>query len=149
MPSPARHTLLLLVLAVLPLAAVAGEPSAEHYVRWLYAALLSDDENASARYSPRLDRLWADCEAREAATGDACVDFSMFVMGNDFDLSDIEVHEMAGDGQKAVVQARFKNFGVETSVTYDLVHDKDGWMIDEMTSGRCILSEILEDRSTC
>jgi len=47
------------------------------------------------------------------------------------------------------VQARFKNFGVETSVTYELVHDQDGWMIDEMTSGRCILSEILEARSTC
>jgi hypothetical protein len=39
-----------------------------------------------ARYSPRIDAIWADCEKLEKETGDACLEFSMLVMGNDADV---------------------------------------------------------------
>jgi hypothetical protein len=43
-----------------------------------------------------------------------------------------------------VVDARFKNFGKVTTVTYDLRRDKRGWMIDEMRSGCYVLSRALK-----
>jgi hypothetical protein len=34
-------------------------------------------------------------------------------------------------------------------VTYDLIRDKHGWMIDEMRSGCYVLSEALQQKSKC
>jgi hypothetical protein len=48
-----------------------------------------------------------------------------------------------------MVDARFKNLGKDTTVTYDLIRDKRGWMIDEMRSGCYILSEALQRKSKC
>ena len=68
----------------------------------------------------------------------------MIVMGNDFDLSDVHAVLIKEDKKSAVVDARFKNFGKATTVTYDLLRDKRGWMIDETPSGCYVLSEALQ-----
>jgi hypothetical protein len=110
----------------------AEDMTAAAYVESLYA----DPENpgGNPRYSPRLDRLWAECWAMEERTGDACVDYDMFVQGNDFKLTDLTFETTAAAGDTATVTVRFKNFGEPATVVFDLVRDGEGWMIEEMTS---------------
>ena len=73
----------------------------------------------------------------------------MIVMGNDFDLSDVTAVLIKGGDRSAVVDARFKNFGKMTFVTYELVRDRNGWMIDEMRSGCYLLTEALQQEAKC
>lgn len=101
------------------------------------------------RYTPRTAKLWDECFAHAEADGDACMDFDMFVQGNDFDLSDIEVEQVSGNAEHAVVRARFKNFGKDETVIFELIHDDQGWVIDEITSGCNVLTEHLQGKSTC
>ena len=103
----------------------------------------------TARYSPRLEKLWDECERRARDNGDACMDFSMIVMGNDALLTDVKVVQKKAGAKSAVVDANFKNLGKDTTVTYDLLRDKRGWMIDEMRSGCYVLSEALQQKSKC
>jgi hypothetical protein len=120
----------------------AAEQSAVAYVESIYAD--RESPGGTARYSPRLDKLWAECEERAKAAGDACMDYSMIVMGNDALLTDVEIeHKEVGPGT-AVVEAHFKNLGADTTVTYDLIHDDEGWAIDGMTSGCTTLTGALK-----
>jgi hypothetical protein len=83
----------LFIVAGAPCAAIAKTQSATAYVFSLY------DPNAlggTARYSPRLQKLWDECEATARKKGEACMDFSMIVMGNDFELSDVEAKLIKG-----------------------------------------------------
>ncbi len=121
-------------------AAIAHVRSAADYVLSLY------DPHAlggTARYGPRLQTLWDDCEAKAKREGYACMDFSMIVMGNDFALSDVHAVPIEIGAARAVVDARFKNFGKPTVVTYDLLRDSEGWAIDEIRSGCYVLSRAL------
>jgi hypothetical protein len=136
--------LALFVFAAVP--AFAQEQDAASYVRSLYPP---DDPNAAPRYSARTAALWDTCEAVAKKNGDACMDFDMIVQGNDFELSDIKVEQVSGDADKAVVKADFKNFGKPVTVMFDLIHDKDGWAIDEIVSGCNKLTEHLQGTSTC
>jgi hypothetical protein len=103
----------------------------------------------TARYSPRLEKLWDECERRARDNGDACMDFSMIVMGNDALVTDLKVEQKRGDPKSAVVDAHFKNLGADTTVTYDLIRDQQGWAIEEMRSGCYVLSEALQQQSKC
>jgi hypothetical protein len=142
---PLAIVALLSVTAIL--SARAEAQSASAYVESIYAD--RESPGGTARYSSRLDKLLAECEQREKDTGDACMDFSMIVMGNDALLTDVTVEQKKSGPNTAVVDAHFKNLGKDTTVTYDLIRDQQGWMIDEMTSGCYLLSEILQDRSSC
>lgn len=51
--------------------------------------------------------------------------------------------------RNAVVRARFKNFGKDETVIFELIHDDQGWVIDEITSGCNVLTEHLQGKSTC
>jgi hypothetical protein len=123
--------------------ALQAEQSAVAYVESIYAD--RESPGGTARYSPRLDKLWAECEERAKAAGDACMDYSMIVMGNDALLTDVKIEQKQSGPGTAVVEAHFKNLGTATTVTYDLVHDSEGWAIDEMTSGCTTLSGVLKD----
>jgi len=136
----------LLVLAPTPHVAAAKQQSAVAYVESLYDPIAL---GGTARYSPRLQKLWDECEATAKKNGDACMDFSMIVIGNDFDLSDVHAVLIKEEKRSAVVDARFKNFGKATTVTYDLLRDRHGWMIDEMRSGCYVLSEALQQKAKC
>ncbi len=94
-----------------------AQQSAVAYVLSLYDP---DALGGTARYTPRTQKLWDDCFRIAKKNGDACMDFSMIVMGNDFDLSDVHAVLIKEDKKSAVVDARFKNFGKATTVTYDL-----------------------------
>jgi hypothetical protein len=137
----------LLILATLPAAATVKQQSAVAYVESIYAD--RESPGGTARYSPRLDKLWDECYRRAKKNGDACMDFSMIVMGNDAELTDVTVVQKKGGAKSAIVDAHFKNFGKDTTVTYDLIRDKQGWMIDEMRSGCYVLSDSLQDKAKC
>jgi hypothetical protein len=147
MPKAAQSAAIaLLLLVVVNSAALSAKQSAVDYVLSLYDP---DALGGTARYTPSTQKLWDDCEATAKKNGDACMDFSMIVMGNDFDLSDVTAKLIKGGGRSAVVDARFKNFGKLTFVTYELVRDRDGWMIDEMRSGCYLLTEALQQKAKC
>ncbi len=139
--------LALAILAAVPGAALAKTQSAVAYVESIYAD--HESPGGTARYSPRLQKLWDECYRIAKKNGDACMDFSMIVMGNDALLTDIKVKQIEGGPKAAVVDAYFKNLGKATTVTYDLLHDKQGWMIDEMRSGCYLLSEALQQKAKC
>jgi hypothetical protein len=120
--------------------------SAVDYVLSLYAP---DALGGTARYTPRTQKLWDECFRIAKKNGDACMDFSMIVMGNDFELSDVHAVLIKEDKKSAVVDARFKNFGKMTFVTYELVRGRKGWMIDEMRSGCYLLTEALQQKAKC
>ncbi len=104
----------LLLLASASCTALAkSQQSAAAYVESLY------DPNAlggTARYTPRTQKLWDDCFRLAKKNGDACMDFSMIVMGNDFDLSDVHAvldqgrHEIGG-GRRAFQEFRQGDHG--------------------------------------
>jgi hypothetical protein len=137
----------LLILVALPEAAPAGEQSAVAYVESIYAD--RESPGGTVRYSARLSKIYDACERRAKANGDACMDFSMIVMGNDAELTDVNVTQQEGGQNTAVVDAHFKNVGKDTTVTYDLIRDKQGWAIDEMRSSCYLLSEVLRGKSKC
>ncbi len=137
----------LLLLACHPSLATAKPQSAVAYVESIYAD--RESPGGTVRYSPRLDKLWDECERRAKKNGDACMDFSMIVMGNDAELTDVKVEQKKTGPKSAVVDAHFNNLGKDTTVTYDLIRDKQGWMIDEMRSGCYVLSEALQDKAKC
>lgn len=108
-----RHQLWLAALAFVLFSAMpaarAEDQGAAAYIRSFYPP--DDPKAPEARYTPRTAKLWDECRAQEEQTGDACMDFDMFVQGNDFELSDIKVEQVSGDAKQAVVRAQFKNFG--------------------------------------
>ena len=138
--------LLLLLAVLLPSPALPGDQHAAAYIQSLYA---EEEPLRKARFSPRLDRLWAECYRQESEEGYVCLDFDMFVMGQDAALTDLAITQTSGGADKAVVDAHFKNFGKDHIVKFDLSRDSKGWMIDEMRSGCYILSELLQEQSDC
>jgi hypothetical protein len=105
-------------------AALAEDQGAAAYIRAFYPP---DAPNApQARYTPRTAALWDQCFKRAEANGDACMDFDMFVQGNDFDLADVKTEQISGDAKEAVVRAQFKNFGKDETVMFNLIHDDQG-----------------------
>ena len=142
----AQFAFALLILACAQNVAHAKTQSATAYVLSLYDL---GELGGTARYTPRTQHLWDECFRIAKKNGDACMDFSMIVMGNDFDLSDVKAVLIKAANRSAVVDARFKNFGKLTTVTYELVRDKHGWMIDEMRSGCYLLTEALQQKAKC
>ena len=123
----------LLILVAAPLATIAADGDAAAYVRTLYE--IKDNPGKDARFTPRLEALRAECEKKAEAEEDICIDYDMFVQGQDFELTDLNVEEVSGSADKATVKATFKNFGEAKEVTLDLIRDDKGWVIDEMMSG--------------
>jgi hypothetical protein len=89
----------LLIAAALPVAAAPKGQSAVAYVESIYAD--HESPGGAARYSPRLDGLWDECYALAKKNGDACMDFSMIVMGNDALLTDVKVQQKKGGPHSA------------------------------------------------
>ena len=147
-----RYRGLLVIAASLMLAGsgfsafAADQETATAYIKSLYAL---PEPQSKARYSPRLEKLWAECYRQEKEQGFACLDFYMVVMAQDTEMSGLKIKQQSGDANKAAVQAKFKNFGEDHTVTFDLLHDDKGWMIDEMRSGCYILTELLQEQSNC
>ena len=123
-----------------PTSPSAAETVAAAYVRTLYEN--KDNPGKDARFTPRLEALRAECEKKAEAEEDICIDYDMFVQGQDLELTDLNVEDVSGSADKATVKATFKNFGEAKEVTFDLIRDDKGWVIDEMMSGCQSLSNL-------
>ena len=86
--------------------ALAKTQSAVAYVELIYAD--RESPGGTARYSPRTQKLWDDCYRIAKKNGDACMDFSMIVMGNDALLTDVKVVQKKAGAKSAVVDAQFQ-----------------------------------------
>ena len=83
-------------------------------------------------YSKRLQGL------RDAvAESDAgLIDWDVFVNGNDWVLSDVQIKLVAKSAARAKVHASFKNFKKPQDIMFDLVFEDGRWRIDDIASIR-------------
>jgi hypothetical protein len=135
-----------LVLAPAPLA--AAEQDAVAYITERYGD--APEPGGKARYSPRIDKLWAECNKREKKTGEPCMDFDIWVNAQDWEIKNLKIDPVKNEGNKSTVKASFDNFGRHEDISYDLIKDKKGWTVDEISTGCDTLSGVLQGKpSTC
>jgi hypothetical protein len=133
----------LLLASLAGLLSAAEDQSAAAYVEALYAA---EWPGKGARYSPRIEALWAACEKKAEAAEEPCMDFDFFIMGQDYVLSDLKIEPQKDDDKTAKVRVSFDNQGRDIVLLFDLIRDTKGWMIEEMTAECETLSGALEHK---
>jgi hypothetical protein len=95
-------------------------------------------------YSERLRQLFSE-QANSAQTIDVettgsiggaapAVDFNPFIDADHGLLMDVAIGEPMIVGNKALVTVGFHNFDQPTLLTIALVHEADGWKVDDVTS---------------
>lgn len=75
----------------------------------------------------------ADEEAAEPGEQGA-LSFDPYIVGQDWELSDLEIGEPAITGDTAEVEVSFRNFGEDQVLTYELAREDGGWRIDDVIS---------------
>jgi Protein of unknown function (DUF3828) len=99
-------------------------------------------------YSKRLQAL-IDKDATETPEGMVGrIDWDVFVDGQDWQLTNLDIKEMSRGGASAEVRATFKNFGQPRDMLFDLVRENGHWRIDEIQETlkpRWAMSKILSD----
>jgi Protein of unknown function (DUF3828) len=99
-------------------------------------------------YSKRLQAL-IDKDASETPEGTAGrIDWDVFVDGQDWQLTDLDIKEVSRGDAAAEVRATFKNFGAPRDMLFDLVRENGHWRIDEIEETlkpRWAMSKILSD----
>lgn len=132
----------------LTLPALAEGQTAAQYAESLYPK--GGEPGAGARYTEDIDALFAACRAREAKGGDPCLDYSLFVKGQDYEISGVRATQIGVLGNSASVIVAFKNFGKPTRVVLDLERSPDHeWRVADIRSEnrRCAsLSGLLRGR---
>ena len=122
--------------------AIAAEQTAIAYIQDRYAD--APEPGAKARYSPRIETLWAACRDKQTLSGDPCMDFDIWVNAQDWEIENLEVEQIAADGGKAAILVRFDNFGRRETISYNLLKDETGWVVDEISTGCDTLSGVLK-----
>jgi hypothetical protein len=83
-------------------------------------------------YSQRLQAL-IDKDEQETPEGEVGkIDWDVFVDGQDWQLTDLNIVPVAKDEGRAQVRATFKNFGEPRDILYTLVPEHGHWRIDEI-----------------
>ena len=99
-------------------------------------------------YSKRLQAL-IDKDATETPEGMAGrIDWDVFVDGQDWQLTDLDIEAVSRSGAAATVRATFNNFGAPRDMLFDLVRENGHWRIDEIEETlkpRWAMSKILSD----
>jgi hypothetical protein len=121
--------------------AMAKEPA--DLIKKIYGSYVKSATNAQPNgvadlfdkslYSPRVDKLIDKLNASCKKTEDMCgpgADF--FIDGQDYEITGLKIKTVQTGKSKAKVEANFKNFGQPTSVTFDLLSEKDNWVIDKL-----------------
>lgn len=130
----------LLLLSGLLLAAFAGPAFAQPYatpkalLEAFYAPYLTDDfpENEETFRSAALNALY-DADAQSTPEGElGALDFDPYIDGQDYQIADLKISEPEIEGDKATAVVSFTNFGEPREITYDLVFENGGWLIDDL-----------------
>jgi hypothetical protein len=116
---------------VAPVAFSAGAESAVDFVKGLYPPKVKEP-GRGARYSQRIKKLQAACQAYAKKTGDLCMDSNLFVMAQDWDIKKIDAKKISGSDSIAVVTVSFTSMREKTTLTYDLKKEDGAWTIDDI-----------------
>lgn len=82
-------------------------------------------------FQPALVRLF------DANDRDECIDFGLHIIGQDYDEREIARTlrlEARQEGERAIVDARFRSFGVPNHFRFDFVRAREGWKIADIAS---------------
>lgn len=147
----AIRTLLALLIALVLLPASAGaapdnDPLA--LIKAIYATYETDNPGLDHVYSNRLQAL-LDKDAKETPEGMVGrIDWDVFVNGQDWKLSDVNIALVSKTGDRAQVRAIFKNFDNANDMLFDLVRENGAWRIEDVQNTlppRWTMSKILTD----
>ena len=120
----------------------AADQSAVDYIKQRYAD--GPEPGAKARYSPRIQALWAACDLKEVASGDPCMDFDIWVNAQDWEIKDLKIEQIKADDNSAHVLASFSNMDRKESISFNLLREPQGWVVDEISTGCDTLSGVLK-----
>jgi hypothetical protein len=124
----------LLSVASLPLAA-ADQPAVA-YITARYAD--TPEPGAKARYSPRIEKLWAACTKKEKKTGDPCMDFDIWVNAQDWEIKNLKIEPLKSDAKTAGVLASFDNFDRHEDINSASSRTtRAGWWTTSRPAARC------------
>lgn len=85
--------------------------------------------------SKRLNELYARDEAdSERIGGVARLDFDPYINGQDYEVTKLAIGKAATKGKSATAEVTFRNFDDAETLTYTLVDEGDGWVIDDVRS---------------
>lgn len=125
-----------------PTAAPAAAGDATAVIREMYRLYETADKNStntpdqytrawySAKIRAQIDRLDAACKKRP---DDMCwPDADFLVDGQDFEIKELKIREVSRAADKAVVEAKFKNFGDWRTMTFSMVNENGRWVVDQM-----------------
>lgn len=118
--------------------AVMAQPfdTPEALLEAFYEPYFTDDfaEDDSAFRSAALNALYA-ADAENTPVGEmGALGFDPYVDGQDYQLSDLVIGVAEISGDEASVAVSFSNFDRPTELTYELVHEGNGWKIDDVVS---------------
>ena len=123
----------LLALSSLPAAAQTFD-TPEALLDALYAPYLQDTTllEQDVYLSDALMGLY-DADAAQTAEGDAgTVDFDPVIAGNDYQLSNYAVTDLAIAGDYASATVTFDNHNEPTTLEYSLVNEGGNWQVDDI-----------------
>jgi hypothetical protein len=143
---------LLLALALGGGTAVAAPADSDpvSLIKAIYATYTSDNDNPGLPhiYSKRLQAL-IDKDEKETPEGMVGrIDWDVFIDGQDWKLTGLNIALVSKAADKAQVRATFKNFGEPSNMLFDLVREEGHWRIDDVTKTlppRWTMSKILLD----
>ncbi len=124
-----------LFLSLTVMASAQPFETPEALLEAFYEPYMNDEfpEDDSYFRSEALQALY-DRDAEITPEGEmGALGFDPYVDGQDFELTEFAIGEPVIDGDTAVVDVTFENFGEPRSLTYELVNE-DGWKIDDVVS---------------
>jgi len=68
----------------------------------------------------------------------------------DWEIKNLKIEPLKSDAKTAGVLASFDNFDRHEDINFSLIKDKKGWMVDDISTGCDMLSDVLKGKiSTC
>jgi|NGEPerStandDraft_6_1074524.scaffolds.fasta_scaffold21165_6 hypothetical protein len=87
---------------------------------------------------------------RRLTSAKPALDFDPIINGQDWEIADLQVTLTGGRGNIAFVDVTFKNFGTPVKLTYELLHQRGAWRIDDIVSENkdsvWVLTNLLDKR---
>ncbi len=123
-----------LFLALVAPAAAQPFDTPQALLEAFYEPYLTDDfpENEESFRSAALNALY-EADAENTPAGEmGALDFDPYIDGQDYQIANLEIGEPAIEGDTATVVVTFTNFDEPVEITYNLVNENGGWVIDDL-----------------
>ncbi|CAN7378825.1 MULTISPECIES: DUF3828 domain-containing protein [unclassified Devosia] len=151
-----RFAFVLAAMAVLGAPASFAQPfeTPQELLEAFYEPYFSGDfpEFEADYRSEALNALY-EADAENTPEGEiGALDFDPYVDGQDYDLAEFVIGEPVESDGAATVEVTFTNFGEPRHITYELVYENGGWLIDDLVGENpdftYRLSEIFAEAAT-